>query len=125
MIAFIAKRAPKSHNSNRRQKYQDAIGEIFDSNGFKDLPLTGKLYARIYYFHKGEPKVPDADNISKPIMDALKDHAYDDDSIVIHRTAARLDRRTTDLKQLSVTDMTDSVLYGSLMQSINIRTLSI
>ena len=103
MHSFIVKRKPlshQSHGSKTRKNYQLELAAIFDNIGFNDVPMTGSLYARIYYFHAGRNE-HDADNISKPIVDALKGHAYHDDDIVVHRTAAIVDMRKIRTEDLS------------------------
>ena len=49
-----------------------------------------QLYSRIYYFHRDKSTV-DADNLSKPLLDALKGVVYADDIQVVQRTVARIE----------------------------------
>lgn len=53
-------------------------------------PFEGRLYARIIWFH-AEPTTQDADNIVKPILDALKNVVFKDDSQVGECHVARID----------------------------------
>ena len=49
-----------------------------------------ELYARVYFFTSDGVTV-DADNISKPIWDAVNGLVYDDDRDIVNRTAAIVD----------------------------------
>lgn len=75
--------------------------------------MSGSLYARVYYFHS-IPNTRDADNISKPIVDALKGHAYMDDNVVVHRTAAIMDMRNTETADLILARIPYNVLQDFL-----------
>ena len=49
-----------------------------------------RLYCKVFYFHMGSRTV-DADNLSKPVLDALKGCVYGGDSQVVLRVAAKVD----------------------------------
>ena len=114
MYAFVVKRVPLSYNAKHKHtRYKDEIAAAFHNQGFAGLPLAGSLYSRVYYFHS-VPSALDADNMSKPIVDALKNHAYADDNVVIHRTAAIMDMRKTTINELSLSHVPENVLLSFL-----------
>jgi len=51
---------------------------------------SGPLYSKVFYFHRGKRDI-DADNISKPVLDALRGVAFVDDAQVSWRLAAKID----------------------------------
>ena len=66
------------------------------------------MYGKVYYFHWESTQL-DADNLSKPIWDALEGLAYEDDSIIKLRHAGIIDLRETDLQQFDLTSIPDDV----------------
>ena len=56
-------------------------------------PLSGDLYAAVYYFHR-VPTELDADNLSKPVLDALEGLAYENDKQVKVRYSGIFDLRS-------------------------------
>lgn len=53
--------------------------------------LTKPLYSRIVWFHQYNSTEGDADNIAKRIYDALKGILLDDDRLITHTMAVRVD----------------------------------
>jgi Endodeoxyribonuclease RusA len=93
MYAFLMIRQPLSMNAKYKKTYQDEIKGIFRKQ-FPDVALVeDELYAAIYYFHKALGS-QDADNITKPILDALKGAAYEDDKLIKLRQSAIIDVRS-------------------------------
>lgn len=92
MKAFLLKRKPKSVQSKTKSKYQEYLREAYneycDSDAFEEFPLYGK----VYYFHRENTRL-DADNLSKPVWDALEGLAYEDDSVIKLRHAGIIDLR--------------------------------
>lgn len=85
----------KSYNAKKKQRYMSRISESAKERiTKKDLKVylngSESLYARVYYFHRINTEI-DADNISKPIIDALRKIVYDDDKFVIKRIASIID----------------------------------
>lgn len=66
------------------------------------------FYAVVYYFHR-VPSQQDADNISKPVLDALVGLAYVDDRLVKFRQAAMFDLRSDPLGELEMSNMPGDV----------------
>lgn len=52
--------------------------------------FSGRLYCKVFYFHLGR-RDGDADNFTKPIVDALQGCVYRNDSQVALRVAAKID----------------------------------
>ena len=65
-------------------------------------PLT----AKVFYIHKLNDK-KDADNISKPMWDALNNRAYVDDRQVKYLETLKIHLSTNDLHELDVSKMDD------------------
>jgi len=52
--------------------------------------MRGPLYSRIIWFHRYFSDQGDVDNILKPIHDALKGAAYDDDQSIVRTASFRI-----------------------------------
>ncbi|MDM8521817.1 RusA family crossover junction endodeoxyribonuclease [Desulfococcaceae bacterium HSG8] len=113
MKAFLSNKKPKSMQSGTKSKYQehlkDAYNKYCNSDEFEVVPLYGKAY----YFHKESTQL-DADNMSKPIWDALEGLAYEDDSIIKLRHAGIVDLRETDLELFDLSSIPDNVANSFL-----------
>ncbi|MCP4351585.1 MAG: RusA family crossover junction endodeoxyribonuclease [Desulfobacterales bacterium] len=113
MKAFLSNKKPKSMQSGTKSKYQEhlryAYNEYCNSDDFEVVPLYGKAY----YFHRESTQL-DADNMSKPIWDALEGLAYEDDSIIKLRHAGIVDLRETDLELFDLSSIPDSVANSFL-----------
>jgi hypothetical protein len=71
---------------------------------------TKNLYGKIIYIHKRGDKhflVRDADNISKPMWDALNKHVYADDRQIRHRAASKIETTVSDIHEINFEDMSD------------------
>lgn len=84
---------PLSYNSKNKTVYQELIRKAFQRR-FRGVipcfPVAQELYARVYYFTSDGVTV-DADNISKPIWDAVSGMVYVDDRAIVMRTAVIID----------------------------------
>ncbi len=108
MYAFLCTDRPRSVNAKRTDKYQEQIRQAFRKYcRLADL-LREPLYGIAYYFH-AEHNQLDADNLSKPIWDALEGLAYQDDSVVQLRHSGIIDLRQTDLTVFDLSQMPDNV----------------
>ncbi len=89
MLAFICLQKPLSYNAQKKHRYEEvlrtAYSEYNSGASFADAPL----YGCVYYFHT-DPTNLDADNLSKPVWDALKGLSYLDDSLISLRHAGIL-----------------------------------
>jgi len=108
MHVFLTDLAPRSVNAKQTQKYKQGILEAFKRYCGSDDPLTGDLYGVVYYFHNVPTRL-DADNMSKPVWDALQKAAYRDDGAIKLRSAGIFDLRSEPIEILDLSDMPDSV----------------
>lgn len=107
MLALVIPERPKSHNAKKKAGYTSRIQSVFRCLYPGYIPAQTQMYARVYYFTSSLP-TQDADNISKPIVDALKGLAYEDDRLVVLRIAAI--QRIAAPEDLDLTDMPDSAI---------------
>ena len=92
-VYMISLQKPKSYNSSNKRGYMQGLRECASDqlDGQESLVHSNKnLYSRIYYFHRRKSDI-DADNLSKPILDSLKDIIIRDDSQIIWRSAVKID----------------------------------
>lgn len=87
-FVMIAKVRPLSYNARHKIPYHARLREEALKQGV--VSQSGSLYANIYYLHRGN-RDTDADNICKPILDALCGLAYIDDRQVARRCATKVD----------------------------------
>ncbi|WP_411735645.1 RusA family crossover junction endodeoxyribonuclease [Paenibacillus sp. M2] len=78
-----------------------------------------QLYCNIIYFHRVSNDI-DADNLSKPILDALNTIVYNDDVQILKRTAMKIDLNSN--YSLSNENI-PSVWYNKLLQFTNNQSL--
>ena len=71
--------------------------------------MNESLYGFVYYFHKIKTQL-DADNLSKPVWDALGTVVYTDDKLVKFRSSAVFDLRATGIEVLDLSDIPDYLL---------------
>lgn len=112
--SFIFKAQPKSYNSWKKnsEKGQQYIKLIRDSlDEFHDTveKRTGDLYGVAYYFFSKSTGT-DADNISKPIWDALTEYLFDDDKQVKYRIAGTFDLNENEFDLIDVTGIPGKVV---------------
>ena len=78
---------PKSHQSGgKNDRYKEQLGDTARAHGAKIL--SGPLYARIVWFQL-EQTPGDVDNITKPILDALRGIVYLDDDQIVRRLSEK------------------------------------
>ena len=90
MYVFLVNKQPKSVNARYTDKYKQEIKKTFLSDYGAITPLSDTLYGICYYFHN-KPSTMDADNLSKPIWDALEEIVYTDDKIIKLRISGMID----------------------------------
>jgi hypothetical protein len=82
MISFLCAFRPRSVNAKRTAKFKEKIVSSFKDYYPNDhVYYKEALYGISYYFHKRKTDL-DADNLSKPIWDALSSVVYEDDRII-------------------------------------------
>jgi Holliday junction resolvase RusA-like endonuclease len=117
VTAFLSKRRPRSINEKYRSsklralyyEYQQDIKDDFDRWSCPPVSSSNEVYARIYYFHSRATGL-DADNISKPIIDALKGKAYPDDNRVVLRAAAKINLSSSKSEEFNFAHIQDPLL---------------
>ncbi len=90
ICAFHLACKPRSANKQPKPSYSRLLGEAARSQYSGPL-MTTPLYSRIVWFHKYPSTEGDADNIAKRIHDALKGVLFDDDRLITHTMAVRVD----------------------------------
>lgn len=84
----IAPRRPLSINAANRAKFKAELARI--AHNSVEGPFTSsQLYCKVWYFYRG-PSDVDADNMSKPVLDALEGIVYENDRQVVIRVAAKV-----------------------------------
>ena len=76
------------------------------------------LYGIVYYFHKQRNNI-DADNLCKPIFDALKKELYSDDGLVKLVRSGTFDLRVNRIDILDLSKMPDNVADDFLISLDN------
>ena len=93
LLAFVLPEKPLSYNAFRsaERKANYATRLRNSSRDFGGLPpgTSPPYYGLVYHFHWREDRT-DVDNVSKPVWDALRGLAYEDDAVVRLRIAGKL-----------------------------------
>ena len=106
MYAFLSKLRPRSVNAKKSEEYQQGLARDFRSYHAGEIKIDGNLYGVTYYFHKGKTEL-DADNLSKPIWDALESRAYADDKLIKFRASGVFDLRSEPIEVLDLSNVPD------------------
>ena len=86
MIRLIVRGKPKSLGSGSKKRWQAKIRQEAPPLA---QPIAGPCRLRIDFFYDGTTDL-DADNIIKPIQDALEGIVYDDDKAVVDVCARKI-----------------------------------
>ena len=78
MYVFLSTIKPRSVRGGRSEALKAGLGRAFAGARPGAVPLAGDLYSAVYYFHRAKTEL-DADNLSKPVLDALEGLAYEND----------------------------------------------
>jgi len=110
VYAFIyTNRQPVTISAHSHLRYETEIKTAFR----KYWPLTpvqqGQFYGIVYYFHK-KPNQIDADNLSKPVFDALKNELYVDDKHLRIVRSGVFDLKSANFDLIDITKMPDNVI---------------
>jgi Holliday junction resolvase RusA-like endonuclease len=108
MRAFLSNQKPRSVNARTTDRFQERIRQSYREYNSADILLTEPLYGVVYYFHKRNNQL-DADNLSKPIWDALEGVVFGDDLLIQIRHAGIVDLRNTDMTTFDLSNMPDLV----------------
>jgi len=101
MYVFLNNSRPRSVNAKYTEKFKQDIQKAFKEYNFSANQLEGNLYGVVYYFHRVQTQI-DADNISKPIWDALNTIAYSDDKNIKLRIAGVFDLISESIEALKI-----------------------
>lgn len=104
MYSFLCASQPRSINARGKEAYYDRIQNDFLNSIVGEFELLDeKLYGIVYYFYKKDINI-DADNLSKPIWDALQEIIYDDDKIIQYRIAGKVPIESDDFAEIDLTN---------------------
>ena len=116
-VILLIAREPRSQNANNKGKYQADLADQARSL-VKSPLLDSRLYSKVWYFYR-EANAIDADNLSKPILDALQGIAYQNDKQVVLRIAAKV---ATDVDTYDLTPHPAAVKeYARFLQLLSIE----
>lgn len=90
MILIVVKGRPVSFNSSSRNKVRWRNQVAAEAKTVCAAPSSGDLEVKITFFYKAVPDF-DTDNVSKPIVDALKGITFHDDKQVKKHNVAVVD----------------------------------
>ena len=113
MYAFLYPSKPLSINANRKKTYSEGLINAFKKYHPQSYPFDSYLYGFVYYFHKQSTGL-DADNLSKPVWDALKSLAFVDDKLVRFRSAGTYNLHSDSIEVLDLSTMPDYLLNDFL-----------
>lgn len=108
MDIFLATCRPCSVNGKSTATFKRLIGEAFKKYS-SGVALAPPLYGIVYYFHARKTQI-DADNLSKPVWDALEGLAFADDSVVKLRHAGIVDLSSEEIASFDMSRVPDTVL---------------
>ncbi|MCY4517188.1 MAG: RusA family crossover junction endodeoxyribonuclease [Acidimicrobiaceae bacterium] len=89
MIEFVVLGTPRRHQARSRPRWQSTVKDAVPAHVGV---LAGALRLRIDFFFADTTEL-DADNILKPIQDALEGVVYDDDEHVVDVCSRKIDRQ--------------------------------
>jgi Holliday junction resolvase RusA-like endonuclease len=113
MHAFLSNLKPRSVNARTSELYKNGIQDAFRRYHQTMITDSENLYGFIYYFHRVKTEL-DADNLSKPIWDALTAVAYTDDKIIRFRSSGVFNLQDEQLEVLDLSEMPDYVFEDFL-----------
>ena len=110
-VFYVTNAEPCSYNNvKKRAVFKNTVQSEFNTKYarlYTGLPINNKtLKAHVVCIHQLKPyHTPDADNLSKPFIDAFCGIIYNDDRQVIRRTADILRLNDFDFMTVDATDM--------------------
>lgn len=109
MAAFLYPGRPLSVNAQKRKPYNEGLANAFKKYHPQAQPFDDDLYGFVYYFHKQSTGL-DADNLSKPVWDALKAIAFTDDKLLRFRAVGSYNLQSEPIGVLDLSTMPDYLL---------------
>lgn len=120
MYAFLVRIKPRSVQADKTYIYKNGVVSGFKQYYPTHSQLNENLYAISYYFHR-QPTQLDADNMSKPIWDALNSIVYEDDKSIKLRISGLVNMsNTTEISAIDITKMPDNIL-GDLLGMLGVE----
>lgn len=95
-VEFFVQGTPISHQSHNKSALQAWRGKVASAARVR-IPKAAVLLESpvelhvVYYYSTNPAKIPDEDNLLKPIQDALRDVIYRDDDQVVDGTCRKRD----------------------------------
>lgn len=120
MQAFLCNHTPRSvqaKNKKHKALYYASLLEAYRKYHATATLMDKSLYGTVYYFHKVKTQL-DADNLSKPVWDALKGQAFNDDFQVRFRSAGLFNLGVENIDELDLTTMPDYI-FGDFLEMID------
>jgi hypothetical protein len=113
MYSFLRNYTPRSVNAKHKTAYYNGVVNAFHHYHRKAVPIRDSLYGCVYYFHRIKTQL-DADNLSKPIWDALKNVAFIDDQQIRYRSAGLFNLQSEGIDELDLSNMPNNILIDFL-----------
>lgn len=113
MHAFLCEFTPRSVNAKQKVAYYSGLITAYRKYHGSESLVSGTLYGVVYYFHRVKTEL-DADNLSKPIWDALHRVAFDDDKQIRHRTSGIFDLNAEAIEVLDLSGFPDYLIEDFL-----------
>lgn len=110
-VFYVTNIHPRSHNrGGSSDGYKQTLQQDFNSRYsqlYENLPIKNQeLQTHVVYIHQlRQGCIPDVDNLSKPIVDAFIGIIYEDDNLIIRRTADILKLADFDFMSVDATNM--------------------
>jgi len=110
-IYYVTNKKPLSHNKGgSSEKYKNLFREEFNNKYghlYSGLPVSDKtLQSNIVYIHQlRNGCIPDVDNLSKPLVDTFTGVMYEDDKLIIKRSASIIALKDFDFVSVDATYM--------------------
>lgn len=109
MYAFLCiDKKPVTIEAHSHLRWENDVRIAFRNYWPNATIQNGIFYGVVYYFHN-RPTQIDADNLCKPVFDALKNELYADDKYVKLVRSATFDRNANDIEILDLTNMPGNV----------------
>lgn len=125
MRAFLCLEKPRSINNKdprKSERFREVVWRAYRKAYPEDDAFWGNTYGIVYYFHRQDAHEQettlDADNLSKPIWDALRGAAFTDDRYLKLRLAGIIDRDDRELSGIDLSAVPDELL-DQLLRAFN------
>ncbi|WP_020603382.1 RusA family crossover junction endodeoxyribonuclease [Spirosoma spitsbergense] len=113
MYSFIISTRPKSYNSKKSLAYENQLRVTYSANYPIHVPVETDLYGLVHHFFRRDIGI-DADNLSKPVWDALRGLLFADDKQVKLRIAGSFNLSTNDFTTIDFSGLSGSMITSLL-----------